>query len=133
VVVLASRLPLEAGDDTELRREYGWEILNAITGERVYDEKKRLFLLEFSRKIFRVDDPEMDQELKEAYEMQTIPLRDYSQQVKIGIAMEEGIEKGIEKKAFEVTRSMLADGVPPETVRKYTGLGEKEILAIRQY
>ncbi|MDR1875846.1 MAG: hypothetical protein LBQ90_12640 [Synergistaceae bacterium] len=103
------------------------EILDAITGEGTYDKKKRLFLLEFSRKIFRVADPQMDQKLKEAYKMQTIPLQDYSQLIKTGIAREEGKEE----KAFEVARSMLADGFPPETVRKYTGLGEKEILAIR--
>jgi predicted transposase/invertase (TIGR01784 family) len=46
-------------------------------------------------------------------------------------ALEEGREEGREKKAFEVARSMLADGLPAETVRKYTGLSEREILAIQ--
>jgi hypothetical protein len=44
---------------------------------------------------------------------------------------EEGIEEGIEKGKFEVARSMLADGLSAETVKKYTGLGEKELFAIR--
>jgi predicted transposase YdaD len=43
----------------------------------------------------------------------------------------EGIEKGRAESKIEVARSMLADGLPAETVRKYTGLGEKEILAIQ--
>jgi hypothetical protein len=133
-VVLASRLSLEAGDSPELREKYAREILNS-TGEQDYNKEERLFILEFSRRIFRVNDPQISQELKEVYEMQTVPLREYSQQVKIGIAKEEGKEEGREEgkeeKAFEVARSMLADGLSSETVRKYTGLGEKEILAIR--
>jgi hypothetical protein len=30
-----------------------------------------------------------------------------------------------------VARSMLADGLPVELVRKYTGLDEKNVLAIK--
>jgi hypothetical protein len=44
---------------------------------------------------------------------------------------EEGREEGIGQGKIEVARSMLADGLPAETVKKYTGLGEKEIFAIR--
>jgi hypothetical protein len=125
-VMLAGRLSLDAGDDTGLRGKYAWEILNT-TGEQDYDRKKRLFILDFSRRIFRVNDPRMDQELKEVYEMQTIPLREYSQQVKRELDKAEGREEG----KVEVARSMLADGLPAETVRKYTGLDEKEIRAIQ--
>ena len=45
--------------------------------------------------------------------------------------IEKGIEKGIGKGKVEVARSMLSDGLPTETIKKYTGLDEKEILAIR--
>jgi predicted transposase YdaD len=72
-------------------------------------------------------DPKISQKLKEVYEMQTVPLREYSQQVKSELDREEGKEE----KAFEVARSMLADGLPAELVRKYTGLDEKNILAIK--
>jgi len=125
-VMLAGRLSLDAGNDLDLRREYAWEILNT-TDEQDYDREKKLFILDFSRRIFRLNDPQMDKKLKEAYKMQTIPLQEYSQQIKLGNAREEGREEG----KFEVARSMLADGLPIETVRKYTGLNEKEILAIR--
>jgi predicted transposase YdaD len=101
-------------------------VLNT-TGEEDYDREKRLFILEFSRRIFRLSDPKISRELKEAYEMQTIPLREYSLQIKRELDRAEGREE----KAFEVARSMLADGLPAETVRKYTGLGENEIRAIQ--
>ena len=43
----------------------------------------------------------------------------------------KGMEKGEEKKAFDVARTMLADGLPAETIRKYTGLDESFILSLR--
>jgi predicted transposase/invertase (TIGR01784 family) len=43
----------------------------------------------------------------------------------------EGMEEGLEKKAFDVARSMLADGLTFETVRKYTGLDELAVLSLR--
>jgi predicted transposase/invertase (TIGR01784 family) len=42
----------------------------------------------------------------------------------------EGKAEGKGEKAFEVARSMLADGLPAETIRKYTGLDESDILAL---
>jgi predicted transposase/invertase (TIGR01784 family) len=45
--------------------------------------------------------------------------------------IETGMTRGIEKKSFEVARSMLADGLPIEAVKKYTGLGEQEIRALQ--
>ncbi|MDR2780981.1 MAG: hypothetical protein LBB21_00775 [Holosporaceae bacterium] len=42
----------------------------------------------------------------------------------------EGIAEGELKKARETARAMLADGVPADTVSKYTGLGVDEIKAI---
>jgi predicted transposase/invertase (TIGR01784 family) len=49
--------------------------------------------------------------------------------------LEEGVEKGIEKGRaegkFEVARSMLAEGLSTQTVRKYTGLDESVIMSLR--
>lgn len=39
----------------------------------------------------------------------------------------EGIEEGMEKKAKETAKKMLEDGLPIETISKYTGLTEKEV------
>ena len=41
--------------------------------------------------------------------------------------IEEGIEEGMEKKAKETAKKMLEDGLPIETILKYTGLTEKEV------
>ena len=40
---------------------------------------------------------------------------------------EYGLEDGAEKKAIEIARQMLADGVAAGTICKYTGLSEEEI------
>jgi predicted transposase/invertase (TIGR01784 family) len=45
--------------------------------------------------------------------------------------MEQGMEKGREERKIEVARTMLADGLTAETIRKYTGLAENSILSLR--
>jgi hypothetical protein len=109
-------------DDVALREKYALEILNTTT-EQEYDSRQRKFILEFADRIFWLDDPGMSREVREAYKMKTIPLNEYSKQIDIEMAKEE--------KAFEVARSMLADGLPAETIRKYTGLDESSILSLR--
>ena len=42
----------------------------------------------------------------------------------------QGMEKGAERKAVEIARQMLSDGMPAETVAKYTGLTADEIAAL---
>ncbi|MDR1621844.1 MAG: hypothetical protein LBS00_05670 [Synergistaceae bacterium] len=140
-VVLAGRMSLDAGDDVKAREAYAWEMWNTTT-EQDYENRERRFILDFSNRIFRLSDPMISQELKEAYKMRIIPLRDYVREIELEDAREEGIEKGIEqgieegiKKGkmegiFEVARSMLADGSSAETIRKYTGLNEKDILSL---
>jgi hypothetical protein len=49
----------------------------------------------------------------------------------LAVRFEEGMEEGREEGKFEIARSMLADGLPAETVRKYTGLDERAILSLR--
>ena len=133
-VMYAGRLSLESGDDPALREKYALEILNAI-GEEGYDKRQRKFILEFADRIFRLSDPRISKGLKEAYKMQTISLEQYVAEIdKEEARMEgemKGMEKGEEKKAFDVARTMLADGLPAETIRKYTGLDESFILSLR--
>jgi predicted transposase/invertase (TIGR01784 family) len=62
---------------------------------------------------------------RELYEIREKGRRDYESAM-IGREM-----RGMEKKALEVARSMLADGLPAETIRKYTGLEESAILSLR--
>ena len=74
LVMLAGRLSRDAGDRPSRREKYAMEILET-TNERGYDKEKKLFILDFSRRIFRLGDPKISEKLKEAYETQTIPLR----------------------------------------------------------
>ena len=67
-VILAGRLSLDAGDDPELREKYAMEILN-LALEQGYDKEKRLLILEFSRRIFRLKDPRISDKVKEEYRM----------------------------------------------------------------
>jgi hypothetical protein len=124
-VVLAGRLSLDAGDDVKRREECAWELLQT-TMEADYDKRSRRVILVFSRGIFRLEDPKVSRELKEAYEMQTIPLDEYVKR----IVLEEAEEKGMERGKLEVARTMLAEGLSPEIVVKCTGLGKSEILSL---
>jgi predicted transposase/invertase (TIGR01784 family) len=85
--------------------------------------------------------------LKEAFKMITIPLSKYAEMLAKEEGKEEGRregerkgkeegrregkEEGRRENKFEVARTMLADGLPAETIRKYTGLDESSILSLR--
>jgi predicted transposase/invertase (TIGR01784 family) len=122
----AGRLSLESGDDLALREKCAWELLNTM-GEEGYDKRQKKFILEFVGRIFRLSDPRINEGLREAYKMQTISLEQYVAEIDKEEARIEGMEKG----KFEVARTMLADGLPAETIKKYTGLDESSILSLR--
>ncbi|MDR3353477.1 MAG: hypothetical protein LBO21_00400 [Synergistaceae bacterium] len=121
-VMYAGRLSLESVNDIAMREKYARELLD-MTSERDYDKRQRRFILGFANRIFWVDGPGISQELKEAFEMEIITLEEYSKRIVK--------EEGMEEKAFEIARSMLADGFPAETIRKHTGLDESSILSLR--
>jgi predicted transposase/invertase (TIGR01784 family) len=88
-------------------------------------------MLEFTGRIFRLSDPRISADLKEAYELQTISLEQYVAEIDKEEARMEGMEKGMEKGKFEVARTMLAEGFPAEIIRKCTGIDESSILSLR--
>jgi hypothetical protein len=63
--------------------------------------------------------------------MQLRPIDEVVRDIYIRDAEKFGMEKGEEEKAFEIARTMLKDGLPAETIRKYTGLDESSILSLR--
>jgi hypothetical protein len=65
--------------------------------------------------------------LKEAYKLRTISTEEYVAELDIMEARWEGKEEG----KFEVARSMLAEGLPAEIIRKCTGIDESSILSLR--
>ena len=117
-VMYAGRLSLESGNDVALREKYALELLD-ITDERKYDKRQRKFILEFADKIFWLNDPGINQALKEEYEMQLIPLEEYSKQLKIEAAILEA--------KFETARNLLEMGLSVEQVARGTGLSIEDI------
>jgi hypothetical protein len=104
--------------------ESGHELAEAI-GQAVKDCVKKDILAEF----LQANTSEVINMLTAEFKMEEAVKVWKEEGIEEGI--EKGIEKGIGQGKIEVARSMLADGLPAETVKKYTGLGEKEIFAIR--
>jgi hypothetical protein len=120
-VVLAARMMMEAKGDPLRRENYARELLK-IMRERDYDNAKKSVVLRFIGHILRLQDKDISSELKGEFLMQIVPLSEYRKQ--------SMYEDGKEEKAMEVARSMLADGVSAERIKKYTGLDEEDILAL---
>ena len=70
-----------------------------------------------------------DDRMRELYEAREKALKDRNTLLRI--AEERGIEKGREEGIRENARRMLGDGVPMNTIAKYTGLSIPEIESLR--
>jgi predicted transposase/invertase (TIGR01784 family) len=73
--------------------------------------------------------------VRREFYMQWVPTSQILKEMYIEDAKEEGREEGREEGKiegkFEIARSMLADGLPVEIIRKYTGLDESSILSLK--
>jgi hypothetical protein len=125
-VMYAGRLSYESGDDVALREKFAWELLNS-PGEEGYDKRQRKYMLEFTGRIFRLSDPRISEDLKEAYKLQTISLEQYVAEIDKEEARMEGMEEG----KFEVARNFLKMGLPLDQIAQGTGLPIEEISALR--
>ncbi|MDR0616493.1 MAG: hypothetical protein LBG29_06760 [Synergistaceae bacterium] len=121
LVVLAARRMLDAGENPADRGKYSLELLN-LTRERGYDAERARSVQKFIYRILRIRDEKIDPKVREVWRMQLIPIDEAVREIQIRDAKEEG--------KIEVARSMLADGLPAETIRKYTGLDESSILSL---
>jgi hypothetical protein len=72
-VMYAGRLSYESGDDVALREKFAWELLK-MPWEEGYDKRQRKYMLEFTGRIFRLGDPRISEDLREAYKLQTMTL-----------------------------------------------------------
>ena len=122
LVVLAARRMLDAGENPADRGKYSLELLN-LTRERGYDTERARSVQKFIYRILRIRDEKIDPNVREVWRMQLIPIDEAVREIQIRDAKEEG--------KIEVARSMLADGLPAETIKKYTGLDESSILSLR--
>jgi hypothetical protein len=80
----------------------------------------------FAGKIFWLNGPGISRELKEAYDMRTITLDEYSRK----IAEEAAMAEGWYESKFEVARKMLARKMPISDIIDITGLNEKDLLSL---
>lgn len=127
VVVLAAALMLKAGGDPSNREKYARELLRLMR-ERDYTVSRKKLLLTFVGRAFRVRHDDMSQELKEEWNMLSIPLEEAVERLKVQTAFEEGKEEGWEKGKkegkLEIAKKMLAYGIDFDAVVKASGLPE---------
>jgi predicted transposase/invertase (TIGR01784 family) len=98
-----------------------------MPGGESYDKRQRKFILEFVGRIFRLSDPGINEDLREAYKLQTISLEQYVAEIDKAEARMEGMEKG----KFEVARNFLKMGFPLDQIAQGTGLSVEEISSLR--
>jgi hypothetical protein len=127
--VLTAKMMLEAGGASPKRGEYSIELLELIE-KRNFDGKKAWSFQKFAYRLLQIDRDDIDPKIKGVWRMRFRPIDEVVRDIHIRDAEEYGMEKGEEKKAFDVARSMLADGLPAETIKKYTGLDESSILSL---
>jgi hypothetical protein len=120
---------LDAGEDIEKRGKYSLELLNLML-KRGYDTQKARNLQKFIYRILRVWDEKIDPQVKEVWKMQLIPISEAVREIQIRDAKEEGKEEGAEEAMVKVARSMRAEGLSNELIKKCTGLNEKDIITL---
>jgi hypothetical protein len=132
-VVLAARMMMEAKGEPQSREKYARELLK-IMRERDYDNAKKRNVLSFIGHILRLQDKDINSELRGEFMMQFIPLSEYRKLSAIEDAKELGemvskmdakelgkIVGNMEGK-MEVARSMISEGLSLEIIKKCTGL-----------
>jgi predicted transposase YdaD len=98
--------------------------------ERNYDRRKKKAILDFVRRVFRVQDDDMSQSVKEEWRMRAIPIEEAANEVWTRHAKEEWMERGMEAEKVEIARSMRAEGLSLDIIKRCTGLPESEILGL---
>ncbi|GHV33570.1 hypothetical protein FACS1894187_02210 [Synergistales bacterium] len=78
----------------------------------------------------RVNDEKVDPKVRETWKMRWVPIDEVVRDIHIRDAREEGKGAGEAKKAFEVARKTLAEGLSADIIKKCTGLDKEDILAL---
>ena len=99
------------------------------------EEGERLFTLAsicvFADKVIRNEDREM---IRRRIGMTRLGREFWEEAMEEGRkqGLEQGLEQGKEQERLRVVKSMLREGADIRTIRKFTGLSEKEILQIEK-
>jgi len=112
-IMQAARLSWLAKGNPKLREKYAEEVLKTAA-EQNYDNEKKFFILNFIKKIFRLNAPDISDGVRRDYDMQMVPIKEYAEK----IAREHERLDALE----EVAMTMLADGMTLEQAAKYTRL-----------
>lgn len=141
MVVDAQLKSFEAKEgDNERRYSIKWNLMRDCY-KKGYNKEQIRTLLKFVDWIIRLPDELQDKlkkeiiKIEEEYKMLYVPSWERSAQQKgeqIGEKRGEkrGIRLGKKEEKLETAKRMLSDGLNIETIRKYTGLPEKEIRAL---
>jgi predicted transposase/invertase (TIGR01784 family) len=91
----------------------------------VVSGKKRNFAVKLDVEL---NEWRMKQKMRE-YEASKMAYRDIKNS--IDTAKQKGIEEGMNQKALDIARNMLADGVDINLIMKYSGLTQKQIEKLK--
>jgi hypothetical protein len=118
--------------DNKKKSTVKWELIRQCY-EKNYSKEDIRVLLKFIDWLIRLPEglnkqlSERIEKLEEDYKM---PYVTSWERIAKKEGKKEGKREGMEAKAKETAKRMLEDGMPIETISKYTGLTEKEIKAL---
>ena len=102
------------------------------------EECPRVLTHQVFKKIFEVSELcKMDQEKRDKVISKMTTERDLRNQMAYAIEQglqqgrEQGLQQGREEERIDIAKGMLADGMPVESIAKYTGLTAEEIKALK--
>jgi predicted transposase/invertase (TIGR01784 family) len=122
------RLPETAGSDGKEGELLDWlRLIRSESEEEI--EMLAAKTEEMKMTVGRLKQLSADERARMLFEARELYLMDEA--ARRDAAAAEGEARGEAKGKFEVARSMLADGLPVETIKKYTGLDENSILSLR--
>ncbi|GAA0894808.1 hypothetical protein GCM10009122_44900 [Fulvivirga kasyanovii] len=81
------------------------------------------------KEYFSMADKDIIEELKNSH---NYVLMDREKALLVSMKIDAAREKGGKENSLEIARKMLSDGLPIDTIVKYTGLSEKEIAALKE-
>jgi hypothetical protein len=109
----------------------------SLINESGYNDSEKSFISEFSRRIFRLDNPEINEKLKEEYNMVELRnLKDVAADLRKEEAHEKGLAEGKAEGKLEtaraIARSMLAEAMAsPDAISRVTGLSIQEVSLLK--
>jgi hypothetical protein len=126
--VLAGKWMLDAQGRPEKRGEYSLKLLKLLRSKGL-SEGKEWSIKKFIYQILQIGKNDIDPKVREVWKMRFRPIDEVIKDINIQEAKDEAREEA-EKKAFEVTRNLLLNGVSPEIIAKSSGLSLEDVQSM---